>query len=59
MAVVSSEGIPKYEYVILLSEGSNDGFKVGSELDEGIRLGMTVVSSDGVPKYGYVTLPSV
>ena len=59
MAVVSSEGIPKYEYVTLLSEGSNDGFEVSSEVGEGIRLGMIVVSSEGIPEYEYVTLPSV
>ena len=59
MIVVSSDGIPKYEYVTLLSEGSNDGFKVGSSDGSGIWLGMIVVSSEGIPKYEYVTLPSV
>ena len=59
MIVISSEGIPMYEYVTLLSKGSNDGFKVGAEVGESIRLGMTVVSSEGIPKYEYVTLPSV
>ena len=59
MAVVSSEGVPKYEYVKLPSEGSNDGFEVGSSDGSGIWLGMIVVSSEGIPKYEYVTLPSV
>jgi hypothetical protein len=35
------------------------GIIVGSEVSEGIRLGMAVVSSEGIPKYEYVTLPSV
>ena len=33
------------------------GIIVGSEVGEGIRLGMAVVSSEGIPKYEYVTLP--
>ncbi len=35
------------------------GIIVGSEVGEGIRLGMAVVSSEGIPKYEYVTLLSV
>ena len=60
MTVVSSDGVPEYEYeyVMLPSETSNDGLEVSSEEGEGIRLGMIAVSSDGVLKYEYVILLS-